>query len=173
MERHRLYWGNRMDALNLVVGTFAGIVMLVVTACIIKYFVGFHWETNPGFQWPHFLTLFVIAFCSVFVQELAFRGYPFRILLDKWGEWPTQIVIAILFGLMHVTNTMRLSEILLTMLTTGAGSFLIWYGSDKNETPAPGYWASFRMELRTDLTTALCCTKWRWNLDSNGRKLST
>jgi membrane protease YdiL (CAAX protease family) len=116
--------GNRTDALNLIAGTFAGIVMLVVTAYIIKSLVGFHWETNPGFQWSHFFTLFAIVFCSVFVQELAFRGYPFRIMLDRWGEWRTQIVIAILFGLMHVTNTMQLPEILLTMLTTGAGSFL-------------------------------------------------
>lgn len=116
--------GNRTDALNLIVGTFSGIVMLVLTAYIIKSLVGFHWEINPAFQWSHFFALFVSIFCSVFVQELAFRGYPFRLMLDKWGEWKTQIVIALLFGLMHVTNDMSLTNILLTMLTTGTGSFL-------------------------------------------------
>jgi hypothetical protein len=98
--------------------------MLVLTAYIIKSLVGFHWVINPAFQWSHFLPLFVTIFCSVFVQELAFRGYPFRIMLDKWGEWRTQIVIAFLFGLMHVSNDMSLTNFLLTMLTTGAGSFL-------------------------------------------------
>ena len=116
--------GNRTDALNLIVGTFSGIAMLVLTAYIIKSLVGFHWEINPAFQWSHFFTLFVTVFCSVFVQELAFRGYPFRLMLDKWGEWRTQIVTALLFGLMHVSNDMSLTDILLTMLTTGAGSFL-------------------------------------------------
>jgi uncharacterized protein len=115
---------NSTDARNLTVGTFAGIVMLVLTAYIIKSLVGFHWEINPTFHWSHFFALFVTIFCSVFVQELAFRGYPFRIMLDKWGEWRTQIVIALLFGLMHVSNDMSLTNILFTMLTTGAGSFL-------------------------------------------------
>jgi hypothetical protein len=79
---------------------------------------------DPAFQWSHFFALFVTIFCSVFAQELAFRGYPFRLMLDKWGEWPTQIVIAVLFGLMHLSNDMSLAAILLTMLTTGTGSLL-------------------------------------------------
>jgi len=116
--------GNKTDALNLTLGTFAGIAMLVLTACIIKSLVGFHWEINPAFQWFHFFALFVTIFCSVFAQELAFRGYPFRLMLDKWGEWRTQVVIALLFGLMHVSTDMSLTDILLTMLTTGTGSFL-------------------------------------------------
>jgi len=116
--------GNKTDALNLMAGTFAGIAMLVLTACIIKSLVGFHWEINPAFQWSHFFALFVTIFCSVFVQELAFRGYPFRIMLDKWGEWRTQIVIALLFGLMHISNNMSITDVLLTMLTTGTGSLL-------------------------------------------------
>ena len=45
-------------------------------------------------------------------------------MLDKWGEWKTQIVIALLFGLMHITDDMNLTNILLTMLTTATGSFL-------------------------------------------------
>jgi membrane protease YdiL (CAAX protease family) len=116
--------GNRTDVLNLTIGTLAGITMLVLTALIIKSIVGFHWEINPAFPWSHFFALLVTVFCSVFIQELAFRGYPFRLMLDKWGEWPTQIVIALLFGLMHVSESMSLTDILLTMLTTGAGSFL-------------------------------------------------
>jgi len=116
--------GNTTDILNLIVGTLAGIAMLLLTAYIIKLLVGFHWDINPAFQWSHLFAIVVTIFCSVFVQELAFRGYPFRILLDKWGEWPTQILIALLFGLMHVTNTMSVSEVLLTMLSTGVGSLL-------------------------------------------------
>jgi len=116
--------GNRTDGLNLIAGTFAGIAMLVITACMIKMLSGFHWEINPAFQWSHFFAIVVTIFCSVFAQELSFRGYPFRLMLDKWGECRTQIVIAILFGLMHLSNDMSVVAILLTMLTTGIGSFL-------------------------------------------------
>lgn len=116
--------GNKTDAFNLCVGTLAGIVMLLLTAYIIKLLVGFHWEINPVFQWSHFFALFVTIFCSVFAQELTFRGYPFRLMLDKWGEWPTQVVTALLFGLMHLSNDMNLVNILFTMLTTGTGSLL-------------------------------------------------
>jgi len=116
--------GNGADALNLTAGTIAGIAMLILTAYIIKSLVGFHWQINPAFQWSHFFALIVTIFCSAFVQELAFRGYPFRLMLEKWGEWRTQVVIALLFGLMHVSNNMSLTDILLTMLTTGTGSLL-------------------------------------------------
>ncbi len=110
--------------LDLLYGTLGGIAMLIAVAFTIKLLTGFHWELNPAFHWYQLLPIFITVFLSVFVQELAFRGYPFRILLEKWGEWPTQIIIAILFGCMHLSGNMSLTDILLTMLTTGIGSLL-------------------------------------------------
>lgn len=109
---------------DLLYGTLGGITMLITVAFTIKLLVGFHWEPNPAFHWSQLLPVFIIVFLSVLAQELAFRGYPFRILLEKWGEWPAQIIIAILFGCMHLSGNMSLTDILLTMLTTGIGSLL-------------------------------------------------
>lgn len=115
---------SRREWASLLYGTLGGMLMLLVIAFIMKLLIGFHWESNPAFHWNQLLPIFITVFLSVFVQELAFRGYPFRILLEKWGEWPTQIIIAILFGCMHLSGNMSLKDILLTMLTTGIGSLL-------------------------------------------------
>ena len=116
--------GKGKDRLNLFYGCLAGIFMLVVTAICIKFFTGFHWQRNQAFSWFSILPLFITVFSSVFVQELAFRGYSFQLMIEKWGIWPAQLVTAFLFGLMHVTADMNLSQLLLTLLTTGAGSLL-------------------------------------------------
>jgi len=115
---------SRRGWIDLLYGTLGGIVMLITVAFTIKLLTGFHWELNPAFHWRQLLPIFITVFLSVFVQELAFRGYPFRILLEKWGEWPAQIIIAVLFGCMHLSGNMSLMDVLLTMLTTGTGSLL-------------------------------------------------
>lgn len=115
---------SRRGWINFLSGTLGGILMLIAVAFTTKLLLGFHWELNPAFNWNQLLPIFITVFLSVFVQELAFRGYPFHILLEKWGEWPTQIIIAILFGCMHLSGNMSLTDILLTMLTTGIGSLL-------------------------------------------------
>lgn len=116
--------GGRSGWKEFLVGTIAGIAMLLVTAIIIKLIVGFTWEYTIGVNWYSLLVSSVTVFLSAFAQELAFRGYTFRLMLNRWGEWPAQLVTAILFGCMHLNYGMPLNEMLFTMLTTGAGSFL-------------------------------------------------
>ena len=116
--------GKGKDRLTLFYGCLVGILMLLATALCIKLFTGFQWQRNHAFSWFTILSSLITVFCSVFVQELAFRGYPFRLMIEKWGAWPAQLLTAFLFGLMHVTADMNLSQILLTLLTTGAGSIL-------------------------------------------------
>lgn len=116
--------GGRNDVIKLVAGILTGILMLTVTALSIKMVAGFHWILNPDFRWYQLLTSLLTIFCSVFAQELAFRGYPFRLMLDKWGEWPAQIFTAILFGCMHLSGGMEVKEMLLTIFSTGLGSIL-------------------------------------------------
>lgn len=115
---------NTVGIRHLPIGFVIGTAMLLITAVSIKTLTDFTWVRNEAFDIKDLSLLFVTVFFSVVVQELAFRGYPFRILLDKWGIWPAQFTIAILFGCMHLHENMSLNEILLTMLTTGAGSLL-------------------------------------------------
>ncbi|WP_052272843.1 type II CAAX endopeptidase family protein [Flavihumibacter solisilvae] len=116
--------GGRNGGREFLVGTIAGIAMLLVTALIIKLIVGFTWEYKNGVNWYNLLASSFTVFLSAFAQELAFRGYTFRLMLNRWGEWSAQLVTAILFGCMHLNYGMPLNEMLFTMLTTGAGSFL-------------------------------------------------
>jgi uncharacterized protein len=48
-------------------------------------------------------------------------------LLRNYGVWPAQIIMAILFGCMHlIERPMSFSEVLLLLFTTGIGS--VFYG---------------------------------------------
>ena len=108
--------------IQLLTGTIAGMVMLIGTALFIKWQTGFQWETTH-LPWSTIVVLLVTVLASAYSQELIFRGYPFQLLLKKYGVWPAQIIMAVFFGLMHI-GYMPFSEILATMFTTGIGALL-------------------------------------------------
>jgi len=117
----------KSDTRDYLTGTFIGIGMMVSTTFIIKSLTGFRWEFNPAFKPFSLVTLLVATFGSVYAQELAFRGYPFQLLLKKYGVWPAQSIIAVLFGCMHLMERpLVFSEALLLIFTTGIGS--LFYG---------------------------------------------
>lgn len=114
---------NSRHWLQLIIGTIIGMGMLVSVAYILKWQTGFRWESTP-LPMLTFLTMFITVMASAYAQELAFRGYPFQLLLGKYGVWPAQIIIAIFFGLMHFSSNMKFSQIASIMFTTGIGSML-------------------------------------------------
>jgi membrane protease YdiL (CAAX protease family) len=109
---------------RLAGGMLIGIGMLLAVAFVIKVIMGFQWQLNPCFEWAKLPLVFIMVFCSAVAQELAFRGYPFFLLLRKWGEWPTQLITAFFFGCMHLSGGMKWQEMLMVMFTTGLGSLL-------------------------------------------------
>ena len=111
------HWG------QLITGTLTGMLMLISVAFILKWQTGFRWETNP-LPMLTIVTLIVTVLASAYVQELAFRGYPFQLLLSRYGVWPAQIIIAVFFGLMHLSSNMSFGDVVSTMFTTGIGSLL-------------------------------------------------
>ncbi len=111
------HWG------QLIVGTIIGMAMLVSVAYILKWQTGFRWESTP-LPMLTIITLFITVLASAYAQELAFRGYPFQLLLGKYGVWPAQIIIAIFFGLMHLSHNLSFSDVASIMFTTGIGSML-------------------------------------------------
>jgi uncharacterized protein len=111
------HWG------QLIMGTVIGMAMLIAVAYTLKWQTDFRWESTP-LPMLTILTLFVTVLASAYVQELAFRGYPFQLLLTNYGVWPAQIIIAIFFGLMHLSHNMSFSDVASIMFTTGIGSML-------------------------------------------------
>ena len=114
---------NSKHWVQLVIGIIIGMTMLVSVAYILKWQTGFSWQSTP-LPMLAIGTMFITVLASAYVQELAFRGYPFQLLLGKYGVWPAQIIIAILFGLMHLSSNMSCSDVASIMFTTGIGSFL-------------------------------------------------
>ncbi|MES2774070.1 MAG: CPBP family intramembrane glutamic endopeptidase [Bacteroidota bacterium] len=111
------HWG------QLIIGTIVGMVMLICVAFNLKWQTGFRWESTT-LPPQSIITLLITVFASAYVQELAFRGYPFQLLLKKYGVWPAQLIIALFFGLMHVSSNMSLGDMASVMFTTGLGSLL-------------------------------------------------
>jgi uncharacterized protein len=107
---------------QLIGGSVVGGIMLVAVAFFIKWLTGFQWRYT-GLPWGTLSLLCLTVLASAYVQELVFRGYPFQLLLNKYGVWPAQIIMALLFGLMHI-GYMPFSEMMATMFTTGIGALL-------------------------------------------------
>lgn len=105
-------------------GLVAGVVMLVITAIITLAVTKANWHFNKTIDPVYVLMTFVMCLCSAYIQEFVFRGYPFQLLLKKYGPWTAQLVIAVPFGLMHINRSMQLQDIATVMLTTGLGSLL-------------------------------------------------
>lgn len=91
-------WGK-----ELAWGILGGAGIMVVTALVAFGAGGFHWTRGLGTlsttAWG--LLLFVIV---GFNEETLFRGYLFQRLVGGLGEWPAQVLMALLFGMAHWNN---------------------------------------------------------------------
>ena len=108
--------------LQLVCGVIIGMLMLAGIAFFIKWQTGFQWQNTP-LPWSSIAMLLLTVLASAYAQEIVFRGYPFQLLLKKYGVWPAQIIMAVFFGLMHL-GYMPVGEMVATMVSTGIGALL-------------------------------------------------
>lgn len=89
---------------ELVVGTVGGILLILLTALLVRGLDGFHWERTVNIG-PRQLLLAAGMFLGVaFNEELMSRGFPFQRLVEGAGPWVGQLVFAALFALMHWGN---------------------------------------------------------------------
>jgi membrane protease YdiL (CAAX protease family) len=114
----------KKDRIDGATGLGIGILMLLCTAALTLLFTGDKWKLNQHGSPLSWIISFFICLGSAFVQEFVFRGYPFQVLLKKYKPWIAQLVIAIPFGLMHLSHTMPVADMCKVMLTTGLGSVL-------------------------------------------------
>ncbi|GAB3516175.1 hypothetical protein GCM10027442_33300 [Emticicia fontis] len=124
-------WGNldlllksKLHYWQLFVGTLIGIIMLLMVAVPVILLVGQHWRFNHDFSVINLLTLAIIFLISSIIQEVTYRGYPFQILMNHYGDWVAQLAIILPFAFMHFHIGMSLNEIVLMILSTGVGSLL-------------------------------------------------
>jgi membrane protease YdiL (CAAX protease family) len=87
-----------------------------------------HWE--PQFAKQYAANFVVIAGVAPFVEELAFRGVGYRLLLERYGRWIAIVGVGVAFGLAH-----GLVEGLLVLIPFGVG---LAYLRDRTDSTIPG-----------------------------------
>jgi membrane protease YdiL (CAAX protease family) len=99
--------GFRMDRAwtrNLVFGVLFGLLLMGATAFAIRGLGGFHWTFNEQGSFVSLALGFLLFLVVAVHEETVFRGYPFQRLLDSLGPWPTQILLALVFTIVHWGN---------------------------------------------------------------------
>lgn len=93
-------WG-----LDFLLGAALGLGLLGLMALGLRALGAFHWEPNPAFRPTRLLSGLALFALVAVHEECLFRGYPFQRLVESWGAWPAQLLLAGLFALAHWGNT--------------------------------------------------------------------
>lgn len=118
--------GKSIDWKHFFAGTVAGIIAMLLTACITIWLNQSELKFTGHVDPVYIIVLILVNLWSSFVQEFTYRGYPFQALLKAYGPWVAQLFITIPFALMHLklSTPFTLNQFLMTWLTTGLGSVL-------------------------------------------------
>lgn len=90
--------------LECLAGTLGGILLILVTALLVRGLDGFHWERAAGVGARQLLASAWIFLGVAFNEEIIARGYPFQRVVEGGGPWVGQLVFAGLFALGHWGN---------------------------------------------------------------------
>ncbi|WP_276088035.1 CPBP family intramembrane glutamic endopeptidase [Pedobacter sp. JY14-1] len=112
------------DYRSFAMGAGLGALLLITVTLLTLTTTGDRLVWLGQFKSMNLVVLAFFTFVSAFAQEFVFRGYPFQLLLTRYPVWLAQLLVAIPFGLMHISLGMRFSEIGIILLTTGTGSVL-------------------------------------------------
>ena len=89
---------------EFLVGALGGILLILLTALLVKGLGGFHWERAANIGIRQLLAWAALFLGVAFNEEIMSRGYPFQRLVEGAGPWVGQLVFAALFALMHWRN---------------------------------------------------------------------
>jgi hypothetical protein len=104
---------------DLILGTGFGILIMVLTALTLLGFGGFHWECALTGSWKTIVMGFLFFLAVGVHEETAFRGYPFQRVAENIGAWPTQVIFALIFGYIHLSNPgIKDASLFLRIVTT-------------------------------------------------------
>ena len=93
-----------------------GMAVLAVLPMALGGTLYVHLWTQPRAVWLLLLNLVTVAVAAL-AEEVAFRGYPFRRLIEAVGPVAATIVMSLLFGLGHMFNSgATWTSVLVTML---------------------------------------------------------
>ena len=88
---------------ELFTGLIIGAALMGLPALLLTIFGYIHWEKN-AFSYSTILSGFTLFMLVAIAEELLFRGFIFQRLIQAFGKWPAQLIIAGLFLLTHINN---------------------------------------------------------------------
>lgn len=105
-----------MSVPRLVAGTVIGVATFAVILWLVSMIAGpmrlTRGTASPGGMVVSGLTTLALA-C---MEELGFRGYPLRTLVQTLGMWRAQAIVAVAFGLCHVAYGWSWTNIVLGVM---------------------------------------------------------
>lgn len=94
---------NFMWLKELFIGLLIGAALMFFPVLLLTIFGYIHWQVN-ALTYSTILSGFSIFLLVAFAEELLFRGFMFQRLIQAFGKWPAQLIVAALFLLTHVNN---------------------------------------------------------------------
>ncbi|PWA10549.1 CPBP family intramembrane glutamic endopeptidase [Flavobacterium laiguense] len=88
---------------ELCIGLLIGALLMILPVSVLTIFGFIDWQLNI-FSFSTILSGFAIFLSAAIAEELLFRGFMFQRLIQAFGKWPAQIIIAALFLLTHINN---------------------------------------------------------------------
>lgn len=113
---------------KIAAGFGIGILMTALQPALVLLFGHYKINVNPHIP---FQTIFFYLILYLFVairEELAFRSYPLFSLNHRFGLWPSQLIILIIFSLEHVAGGMTWGQ---AFLGPGTGALLFGFAALK------------------------------------------
>lgn len=110
--------------LHFIRGFFTGVLLMGVLSISVIYCTGFSISFNAKSNLLSFLWVTLPLLPLAFMEELAFRTYPLRVINDASGIRVSILVTSLLFALYHLANGWTFQNSFL-----GAGSWGIIFGA--------------------------------------------
>jgi membrane protease YdiL (CAAX protease family) len=88
---------------DLFSGFIIGAALMILPVLMLSIFGYIHWELN-AFSFYTLWSGVSILLLAAIAEELLFRGFFFQRLIQAFGNWPAQLIVASLFLLTHINN---------------------------------------------------------------------
>jgi uncharacterized protein len=107
-----LTW-ERGSILRFIIGVIIGGVSLAVMLWLMYVLTGLEWKGNEIVSSNMTIVSYAAVIPLAYMEELAFRAYPFILMQRRYGIWVAQIVTAVAFALYHLPGGSSLLGVLL------------------------------------------------------------
>jgi membrane protease YdiL (CAAX protease family) len=121
--------GNDHRLARLGIGFIAGSVLTLLWIAIVTLTTGAVWHSNPTFRASALIGASAFAFFNNVGEELAYRGYAFVRLADRFGPYVAALTTTALFALLHLQAGIPWLSVLAGVFSSGlifAAIFARW-----------------------------------------------